>query len=462
MDAMIKKVSKKVKILIAVCVAVVLCTAAATALTLAFSRQYNLVFKGHSTSVSLSRERKKDFYIGLSSAIADDKPYMSDSEAMFYLRQLVYQPLVKINNDGTLEYKNASKIIFTDNGAQAKVTLNSKIKFSNGEKLSADAVIDSYNFFINHETDYNGLLNNVASMEKADDKTVIFHFKAPNIDNIKIFNIPVVLFDDSSSYALGTGRYKVDSIVYYGDMILLKNEYSKEKAKYKRVLLRPMDYTTVSSLNEIQNFDVFLFNKGSQSDAIKDSKAYNIYEMSEDYGSYLLYNTDNASLKNAVSSLVSTKEFFEATQDNSVYSEGMLFAYMKKPNYHSMLKDGSFSGVKGISVAYGYEGGAHSVYLALSDSLESLGVICTPAMLDLYETQESVDSDIVIYNGRFKEILSSDDSEKFFQKFDDMNCEDYYFNLEKYFADKNEITPLAKESVWYASLAGRDNLGLFD
>ena len=135
---------------------------------------------------------------------------------------------------------------------------------------------------------------------------------------------------------------------------------------------------------------------------------------------------------------------------------------MKKPNYHSMLKDGSFSGVKGISVAYGYEGGAHSVYLALSDSLESLGVICTPAMLDLYETQESVDSDIVIYNGRFKEILSSDDSEKFFQKFDDMNCEDYYFNLEKYFADKNEITPLAKESVWYASLAGRDNLGLFD
>ena len=43
-----------------------------------------------------------------------------------------------------------------------------------------------------------------------------------------------------------------------------------------------------------------------------------------------------------------------------------------------------------------------------------------------------------------------------------INAKSFNKNIEKYFADQNKIAPLSKDTVWYASLAGRDNLGLFD
>lgn len=52
---------------------------------------------------------------------------------MFYLQRLVYQPLLQMNNDGALNYVNASKIIFKNSGTEAYASVDSRVRFSNGE-----------------------------------------------------------------------------------------------------------------------------------------------------------------------------------------------------------------------------------------------------------------------------------------------------------------------------------------
>ncbi len=43
-----------------------------------------------------------------------------------------------------------------------------------------------------------------------------------------------------------------------------------------------------------------------------------------------------------------------------------------------------------------------------------------------------------------------------------MNASDFNKNIEKYFALKNKITPLSKDTLWYASLAGKNTVDLFN
>lgn len=82
-----------------------------------------------------------------------------------------------MNNDGALNYVNASKIIFKNSGTEAYASVDSRVRFSNGERLSADIVLKSYEWFMKNETDFADLLSNVASIEKSDDKTLVFHLK---------------------------------------------------------------------------------------------------------------------------------------------------------------------------------------------------------------------------------------------------------------------------------------------
>lgn len=459
---MAKKLSSKLKIVIAVIVAVLLCISSAFVLRFAFLNQDNLVFKGHSVNVSLNKERKKYYHIGLSSAVADDKPYVNDDEAMFYLKQLVYNSLIQIKNDGSVKYINASKIIFKNSGMEAEVVVDKNMRFSNGEGISADNVLSSYKWFMKNETDYSSLLSNVLSIEKENEKTLLFKFKEADLDNIKIFDIPVVLFDDSSKLALGTGGYAVSSLVFYGDVTLIKNDFSSVNMKYEKVVLSPVNYKAIGSLNENQEFDVFIFNKETQADLVKESKAYNIFEIGQDRGDYLIYNIENPDVRNALSNLVSGEDFFNETHDSGAYAKGLTSAFSDKPYYHSLIKRGSFGDVNKLSVAYDFDGTANSIYSALSESLDSLGIKCVAENVAVSEAEKRIQSDIIIYNGSLGDVVNSADTKDYFDNYKEINVKNFNKKIEKHFAKKNKITPLSKDTVWYASLAGRDDLGLFD
>ena len=236
----------------------------------------------------------------------------------------------------------------------------------------------------------------------------------------------------------------------------------KDKDKYEKVILSPMNYNTIGSLNENPAFDVFLLNKETQSEAVKDSKVYNIFEIGQSRGNYLIYNIESLSARQAVSALVSGDEFFESTQDSGAYSNGITSAYMKKPNYYSLIKKGSLDDMKSISVAYDYQGVSYSIFSSLSELLKNSGIECKGENVEILEAEQKIKADIIIYSGRLSDIVNSSDTKAFFDEYKSMNARNFNKNIEKYFAKKTTIAPLSKDTVWYASLAGRDDLELFD
>ncbi len=424
----------------------------------------NIVFHGSTANVvRQSDERKNTLIIGVSSAIPDVHPYFHNNDAFYFFQRLVYEPLLSIGNNGSVNYLNAEKIVFENSGRQATVSLDKKKAFSNGEGVTADIVLSSYHSFMKQDTAYNDLLDNIEYINKIDDYTLQFTFKLVRIFNINVFNIPVIYGTESDNAAwLGTGKYAVKSITPYGDSILIRNESASEKGKYAEIILRHMDYSHIDSLNEKQDFDIFMINQKNQADMVKESKAYDIYETGQEKGWYLNYNLDNQDARNAVAKLADGEDFFEETQDYGTYSKGITSAFMKKSNYHSYLKKGNLEEMKSISFLHNYEAEANAIYRELAKRLEENAVICSEAVSDFSEYPQVINSDVLIYYGRFTDMVNHADNERFFEAYQNMNASDFNKNIEKYFALKNKITPLSKDTLWYASLAGKNTVDLFN
>ena len=148
----------------------------------------NIVFHGSTANVvRQSDERKNTLIIGVSSAIPDVHPYFHNNDAFYFFQRLVYEPLLSIGNNGSVNYLNAEKIVFENSGRQATVSLDKKKAFSNGEGVTADIVLSSYHSFMKQDTAYNDLLDNIEYINKIDDYTLQFTFKLVRIFNILIY-----------------------------------------------------------------------------------------------------------------------------------------------------------------------------------------------------------------------------------------------------------------------------------
>lgn len=464
---MISGKKRKIRIIAAVSAVILLIAAGVIAFVFADLSNEHLIYRGNAFKVlSLDSDRRKAFRIGVSSAIPDIHPYNHGDETAEVLKKLVYEPLLDINNDCMAKYCLAKEIVFEKNGEQALVRLNENKTFSDGTKLTAELVYNSYQWFIKQETAYNDLLSVIKEIKVINENTLSFVFHYANIDNIKVFNIPVIyMFDEKSFYgstALGTGRYAVDTLTVYSEIVLKRNDEYGRKAKYKKVVIQAFDYGNLDSLLDAKDFDVFIITN-KIADKIKENGAYNIYEMGNETGWYLEYNTENQDVRKAVANLAEGKEFFEATQDFGVYSKGIVSAYIKKPNYYSLLEKGNLKDTKSISFLHNYEAEANGIYRNLSAALKENGVETSENPMDIYEYHpDEFEEDVLIYYGKLTEVVDDEDNKSFFKNNSELDAEDYYEELEKHLASQNKITPLSKDTTWYASLAGRNNLDLFD
>ncbi|MDE5995335.1 MAG: hypothetical protein K2G56_00270, partial [Eubacterium sp.] len=396
---------KKRKIMIAVIAAFVLLIAAGvTALICTNTYNEHLIYRGKTSHVlSFDKDRKKTLHIGVSSTVSDIHPYNHGDEISELLKQFVYEPLLNINNACDIEYCNAKNIVFNDNGKQAQVEINKKKSFSDGTKLTAEIVYNSYQWFMTQETAYNDLLAVIKEIQLVDENTLLFVFNVALIDNIKVFNIPVIYHPDAeksmNNTALGTGRYAIDSLTSYDNITLARNSHGK-KAKYKNVVIKAFDYSKVDSLLETQDYDIFVITN-RLAERVKESQAYSIYEMGQEKGWYLEYNGIDKDARSAVAKLAEGKEFFEATQDFGVYSKGIVSAYMKKPNYYSLLKNGSFTETKAVSFIHNYDAEANGIYRNLSAALKEQGIQSNETSADIYEYHPAeFEENVLIYYGK--------------------------------------------------------------
>jgi peptide/nickel transport system substrate-binding protein len=159
----------------------------------------------------------------------------------------IYQSLMHFpGSSGSPKPDAAKSCGFTDNASQVyRCTLKDDLKFSNGNKLDAEAVKFSFERTLQVDADTGPaqLLENLDRIETDGDRTVIFHLKKPNATFPLILATPATALVDPEVYPadklldsdeiVGSGPYLLDSYAAGERAELVKNGNYKGSAKLK-------------------------------------------------------------------------------------------------------------------------------------------------------------------------------------------------------------------------------------
>src|SRR3954464_1295461 len=94
--------------------------------------------------------------------------------------QAVYDTLLKADPDGTIKPNLATKWSYNDDNTVLTLTLRDDVKFTDGQKLTADAAAKSLLAFRDGTSPNKSNLSNLADAKATDDTTVQLTLKAPD------------------------------------------------------------------------------------------------------------------------------------------------------------------------------------------------------------------------------------------------------------------------------------------
>ena len=143
-------------------------------------------------------------------------PYTAKSETNRNLCLLLFDPLIRLDNNFNVDYCLAESVLLE--GSTCTVKLKN-VKFSDGSTLTAEDVIASYNIAKDSATAYSAQLYSIASAEATDTKTVVFTLTKSDPYFVNLLDFPILKngtadITDEDGVALtpiGCGRYLINS-----------------------------------------------------------------------------------------------------------------------------------------------------------------------------------------------------------------------------------------------------------
>lgn len=226
---------------------------------------------------------------------------------------MIFSPLVRIEGDGTQKMELAKEVTPSEDGKSVTVKLKDDIKWSDGEKLTADDVIFTYEQKVKKENgnaDSLWIDDKPIAFEKVDDTTVKFNFpsvSAAAMNNIatETYIIPEHVYKDEPDFSVnelkakpvGTGPYKLVNYKRGEYLQFEANEsYYGGKASIPKVNLRIIsnaDTTKVALQKGEVDASYILPNN------IEDVKKSDVatYEYSENRVGYMGVNSNSDKLK---------------------------------------------------------------------------------------------------------------------------------------------------------------------
>lgn len=188
-------------------------------------------------------------------------PYTAKTDINRQLCRLLYEPLVKLDNNFKTYYSVAASSELS--GKNCKVTLKN-INFSDGSRVTADDVVHSFKLAKGSSGEYSYKLKEVISASASGSGTVVFTLEKADPYALNLLDFPILKKGsenrtDSDSVALppiGCGRYMINET---GDGLVL-NGKSFDTAVYsvKKInLINAPDSESVSHYVEVGAADMY-------------------------------------------------------------------------------------------------------------------------------------------------------------------------------------------------------------
>ena len=200
-------------------------------------------------------------YITLLYSAADSfNPYTLKTDINRQIVKLLYEPLVKLNNNFEVVNSLASSVVMDKK--ECRVTLKS-VRFSDGTLLTSEDVIYSYNLARNSATSYAKKLYEVESVESEGNTVVVFNVTKCDPYFPAVLDFPIIkkgsdTLTDSDSVGLppiGCGKYRLND----ENNGMVANDYYFEKTKSITdiKLINAPDNEAVAHYTEIGAADIY-------------------------------------------------------------------------------------------------------------------------------------------------------------------------------------------------------------
>ena len=206
-------------------------------------------------------------------------PYIAETEINRQLCRLIFDPLVKTDNEFEVKYCLAESVKVQGKECVAKLR---NAKFSDGANLTASDVVYSFNLAKKSSTSYAYKLYNVSSATAVDSKTVKFSLIKSDPYCANVLDFPILKTDsdkrtDSDGVVLpsiGCGRYAPTDDY---SKLILNEKYYGDKGSIKTIRLENApDTESISHYIEIGAADMY-YTDISDGDIIRMSALkYNI------------------------------------------------------------------------------------------------------------------------------------------------------------------------------------------
>ena len=268
------------------------------------------------------RTDAKDYITLLYSAADSFNPYTLKTDINRQIVKLLYEPLVKLNNNFEVVNSLASSVEM--NGKECRVTLKNA-RFSDGTTLSSDDVIYSYNLARNSETSYGKKLYEVESVMSEGESVVVFNINKNDPYFPAVLDFPIIKKDsdtltDSDSVSLppvGCGKYRLND--EYNGMVANDYYFEKPKSISNIKLVNAPDSESVAHYTEIGAADIY-FTEISDGNITRMSG--NRQEINLNNLVYLGFNQNYAPLgeqrlRQAISSALDRVKFCESAYYNN-------------------------------------------------------------------------------------------------------------------------------------------------
>ena len=207
-------------------------------------------------------QKYKNYITLLYSASDSFNPYEVKTDTNRQICMLLYEPLVKLDNEFNPVYSIAKAV--ETNGNICTVKLK-KVNFSDGSPLTSQDVVHSYNLAKQSGGEYASNLYQVTSVEIQSADTVVFNLNVsdPYFENVLTFPIikkgseNIVDSDSVKFPPIGSGRYKVSDD---RKSLILNEQYGQKSSITEIRLINAPDNESVSHYIEIGAADMYYSN----------------------------------------------------------------------------------------------------------------------------------------------------------------------------------------------------------